>query len=491
MTIITADPTRYGRTAAISIATPCRREIPVAGPGCTVVRYPEVEFTFATALTDGATYNVTVLTQPTGQTFTSPSNLINAGGRLAFTALPSGDDAQVYSYSGSSFTKLSNIVPSDTSSSPSNLAYFNGKVYFAARDHLDGSYTSGSGYAGRELWVADPLGATNNAIRAANLAGPDTNPTTIYLNLGGILIPWGTNPGTVYSSTPTSLTSAGGALFFSAENSSVGRELWRTTSGGSTGLVANLASGSGSSYPSQITAVGNRIFFAADGKLWTMANASAAPTQIGLGGASPSLLTAAGDRLYFQAGGRLWTTDGTAEGTREFTQIIPPKVPLEVRVLAGEGDDQATDADKTAATVLTRSVEIGAEPVEVDITEAVKAALARGDTRLTVRIENPTGEDDVTLELAGPARASRTGLEVTPSSPVLVADLLAADGTVIEVGRPTIDIRAIESGTYYLRVYDPTGTATRIVAVKGSRRVARASRIISVRSRRQLTAPPP
>ena len=248
-------------------------------------------------------------------------------------------------------------------------------------------------------------------------------------------------------------------MFFSAENSSVGRELWRTKSDGTTENVANIAAGANSSYPYDITAVGNRIFFIADGKLWTMDSATSAPTQVNLGGAAPSLLTAAGDKLYFQANGRLWYTDGTVEGTKQFTQIIPPKVPLQVRVLAGEGDDHATDADKVAATTLMRDIEIGAEPVEVDITEAVKAALARGDTRLTVRIENPDGSAPVTLELAGPARNSQTGLQVTASVPGLVADLLAADGTVIDTGKSTIDIRNIESGTYYLRVYNPAGTA--------------------------------
>jgi Leucine-rich repeat (LRR) protein len=54
----------------------------------------------------------------------------------------------------------------------------------------------------------------------------------------------------------------------------------------------------------------------------------------------------------------------------------------------------------------------------------------------------------------------RTGLDVTPSSPGLVADLLSKDGTVVEVGKSTIDIRAIDSGTYFLRVYDPTNSAT-------------------------------
>ena len=388
--------------------------------------------------------------------FASTTSLIDAGGVLAFVATPnSSNDAQVYSYDGAgTFAKLSNIVPADTTSSPSELAYFNGKVYFAARDHLDGTYSSGSGFTGRELWAATP-GAAGSATLARNIA-PDSNP--VFINIFGTPLLF--TPGTVASSYPSFMTEAGGALFFSADDGATGRELWRTNASGTTGEVANLVTGSGGSYPSQITALGERIFFVADGKLWTMDDASSAPTQILLGGASPGLLTVAGDRLYFRANGHLWFTDGTQSGTEEIVEIIPPKVPLQVRVVAGEGDDHATDADKQAATVLTRDLEIGAEAVEVDLTEAVKAALARGDTRLTVLVENRDGEEPVTLNLAGPARDGGTGLQVTPSSPGLVADLLAGDGTVIEVGKSTIDIRAIEAGTYYLRVYDPSGSTT-------------------------------
>ena len=231
-----------------------------------------------------------------------------------------------------------------------------------------------------------------------------------------------------------------------------------------TGLVSDLNPGSGSSFPFDITQVGEKVYFVANGKLWKMDTATSTPTEVVLDADSPGLLfpntlTAAGDTLYFEARNRLWSIDG--EGNiEEFLEITPPKVPLEVRVVAGEGDNQATDADKQADTVLTRQVEIGGDPIEVDLTEAVKAALARGDTRLTILVENPLGDTPVQLELASTVGEGRTGLDVTPSSPGLVADLLAADGTVIEVGKSTIDIRAIESGTYFLRVYDPTNSTT-------------------------------
>jgi hypothetical protein len=92
--------------------------------------------------------------------------------------------------------------------------------------------------------------------------------------------------------------------------------------------------------------------------------------------------------------------------------------------------------------------------------------LARGDTRFTVRIENPNGATPVTFELAGPLSSGQTGLDVKSGQPGLVADLLSADGKVIDSHKSTIDIRAIESGKYYLHVYDPTGLSTGNVPFK-------------------------
>jgi hypothetical protein len=41
----------------------------------------------------------------------------------------------------------------------------------------------------------------------------------------------------------------------------------------------------------------------------------------------------------------------------------------------------------------------------------------------------------------------------------LLADLISADGPAVALGKSTIDLRTIEAGTYYLRVYNPTGAS--------------------------------
>ncbi|HXW10359.1 MAG TPA: hypothetical protein VD737_07075, partial [Steroidobacteraceae bacterium] len=395
--------------------------------------------------------------------FTNVAGLINANGTLAFVALPNGlSDRQVFTYSGTAFTQLTNVTPTDvTDFSPSELTYFNNRIYFAARDHADGEFTSPAGplFVGRELWSVPLAGGPTTV--AANIGGPDEAAQTIFFTFPPFPpIPIGTDPGNVVSSNPFNLEASGDRLFFSAQGPN-GRELYMHS-----GVVLtpfNLAPGTASSFPSSFTPVdtqaGLRTYFVANGELYISDGTFGGTKKMLNVATGVGQLTAVGDRLYFRAGNQLWVTGSNPEAATPFEEIIPPKVPLQVRVVAGEGDNQVTTDDLNARTVFTADTEIGAEAVSVDLTQAVRDALARGETRLTVRVENVSGDRDVILSLAGPARDGQTGLQVNPSSPGLVADLLAGDGTVIETGKAVIDLRAIESGRYYLRVYDPSGQA--------------------------------
>ena len=96
------------------------------------------------------------------------------------------------------------------------------------------------------------------------------------------------NPG-IDSSYPYELTAVGDSLFFSASDGSSGYELWKSdgTAAG-TVLVADISRGPTGSYPSEITGVGNSLFFSA----------------IGAGGFDLG-----------PADQELWKSDGTEEGT--------------------------------------------------------------------------------------------------------------------------------------------------------------------------------
>jgi ELWxxDGT repeat protein len=81
-------------------------------------------------------------------------------------------------------------------------------------------------------------------------------------------------PGSL-GSYPSNLTVVGNTLFFTADNGTNGRELWKTdgTTQGTT-LVSDIRSGFSGSYPVNLTVVGNTLFFTANNGVNTGANGS-------------------------------------------------------------------------------------------------------------------------------------------------------------------------------------------------------------------------
>ena len=147
-----------------------------------------------------------------------------------------------------------------------------------------------------------------------------------------------------YGSNPTELTAVGSTLYFSADDGTNGRQLWKSdgTADG-TELVKDIGTGgAGGGYnygsrPRSLTAVGSTLYFSADDgtngtELWK-SDGTAAGTQLvkdirpGISpyfpsySSSPSDLTAVGSTLFFSAndgtnGRELWKSDGTTAGTQ-------------------------------------------------------------------------------------------------------------------------------------------------------------------------------
>jgi ELWxxDGT repeat protein len=148
------------------------------------------------------------------------------------------------------------------------------------------------------------------------------------------------------SSDPALLTKLGQYVFFSADDSVHGRELWKsdgTTAG--TLMVRDInrvtdgdeaVTVTAPAAPSSLTVMQNTLYFAADdgrhGKeLWKSSGTAAgtimikdirtSPTAPAEADSLPAYMTVAGDWLFFTAndgqhGKELWRSDGTAAGTR-------------------------------------------------------------------------------------------------------------------------------------------------------------------------------
>lgn len=130
---------------------------------------------------------------------------------------------------------------------------------------------------------------------------------------------------------PMDMVAVGERVFFTADDRTRGRELWVSdgTPGG-TRLVNDLRVGQTGSMPSRLAGVDQRVFFFADDgehgtELWSSDGDGATMAgDNGFGGASssPKQVVAAGGLLYFAmgpisgpSGWGLWRSDGTAEGT--------------------------------------------------------------------------------------------------------------------------------------------------------------------------------
>ena len=125
----------------------------------------------------------------------------------------------------------------------------------------------------------------------------------------------------------------GDYLYFTADDGTHGRELWRTN-GTSTTMVKDInTNGANESYPQNFFAFGDYLYFSAnDGtsgyELWRTDGTASGTTLVkginetntGESGSYPCYFTALGEFLYFNAddgtnGQELWRTDGTEAGT--------------------------------------------------------------------------------------------------------------------------------------------------------------------------------
>lgn len=217
-----------------------------------------------------------------------PQNFAVLGNELIFSAMDAANGAELWKSDG---TTGGTILVKDINAgagnsinvSPGSKAYFTAygsAVYFQA--------TNGS--SGYELWKTDGTSGGTTLVKDIQSGSGSSNPTGLLstaTNLfffandgttgmelwmsdgttGGTALLKDINPGAASSTgtTSTFVKAGSGPIYFSANDGTNGDEFWRTLgSAGSTAMMADINSGSGSSSPANMLVVGNNVCFSAN-----------------------------------------------------------------------------------------------------------------------------------------------------------------------------------------------------------------------------------
>ncbi|MCV2890978.1 hypothetical protein [Ruegeria aquimaris] len=256
-------------------------------------------------------------------------------------------------------SRVADIHPGTGNADPTEIRAINGTFYFSALNPD----------LGGEVWASDGTADGTRALRDIN-PGPGSGAGQFFTafqdgllfraNDGNGLELWrsdGTEAGTrlVKALIPESPNqsgvtfleetgTAGPHMYFSGKTTEFGIELWRTdgTADG-TVQVADIAGGSTSGSPNDITVLGDTVVFSAYGgfrpgasggrELW-VSDGTETGTRLlvdinpGLEGSDPAELTRLGNRIIFEAddgttGEEIWITDGTASGTVQLADLTP------------------------------------------------------------------------------------------------------------------------------------------------------------------------
>jgi len=207
------------------------------------------------------------------------------------------------------------------SSSPGDFTNVGGTLFFTATD----------GTTGTELWKSDGTVAGTVVVKDVAGGSVEKMQSFPYEEPYAELVP--------NDSDPEELINIGGTLYFTANDGTAGRELWRSD-GTATGtaMVRNIRSGIDGSHPRSLTNVSGILYFSAHDnlygtELWKSNGTSAGTAMVrnirsGIRGSYPKSLTNVSGILYFEAhdgvsGSELWKSNGTSAGTALVRNIRP------------------------------------------------------------------------------------------------------------------------------------------------------------------------
>jgi ELWxxDGT repeat protein len=230
---------------------------------------------------------------------------------------------ELYKSDGSvSGTKMvSDLYAGSNGSYPHSLINYNGTLMFGAQDEdgLNYLWRSNGTIAGTKKVAQIQIAIANNNYRKNNVYCISNGLLYInvlsnnYYNYNSAL--WtsnGTSAGTKqvriisanYDATINNLTDVNGTVYFSANDGINGNEIWQSN-GTLVGtiLIRDITSGSGGTNLSDFCSIGSRLYFVANGTLWTSTGAGNKTLPVndaGLQGVyNINSLAAAGNKLFF------------------------------------------------------------------------------------------------------------------------------------------------------------------------------------------------
>jgi ELWxxDGT repeat protein len=266
----------------------------------------------------------------------SPANLTYVNGTLYFSALDATSGRELWKSNGAAAgtSRVKDIVPGAGSSldpSGTTSAGLNGTLYF----------TVTTNFAQYALWKSD--GTDAGTVKVSDIGGRATmaavNGALYFTNDKGLWRSNGTAAGTVLlkGGAAEYLLNVNGTLYFVLDDGTSGGEIWRSngTAAGTTRLK-DINPGLGSSYPRELTNVNGTLFFRAYSSsevfvpsLWKSNGTEAGTVKVksAISG-DAGAFTAVGNLLYYvdedaTYGREIWKSDGTPAGTVLVKDINP------------------------------------------------------------------------------------------------------------------------------------------------------------------------
>jgi len=303
-----------------------------------------------------------------GDVSSNPRGLINVNGTLFFTANDGVHGRELWksdgTVAGTTLVKDIDVIPNSRTNGtyPSafwDLTNVNGTLFFFADDGNGPGLWKSDGSAAGTVQVGGLEGNELTNVNGTLFSAVDDGYSGVVF--GSLWKSDGTQAGTTLvkdiaprdfdyysgvssSSSLADLTNVNGTLFFTADDGTAGRELWKSdgTAAGTTMVVDIFPGGSNDYYggyhpfssgAANLTNVNGTLFFTADDgvhgyELWKSDGTEAGTEMVKDIKPGPIFFTNVNETLFFEAddgahGFELWMSDGTAAGTMMVADINP------------------------------------------------------------------------------------------------------------------------------------------------------------------------